>query len=249
LDVARGVSNSLTHLFPPLHSVFIRALAIVCMAGCQSRTRFETKLASDFNPSGHTVSVLGVYKDGQMSSDAWGQFAPRVERALGGGPCEIGYGSGFARTNGVLTQAIDDYTRANGPTDDLLAQLTPAARGHLIMILIVDGHLPTPVKSSLVDDAHSQGTGASLRPGTPGVRGQGRNAVDPDVLEVSASLYSVARHHSVALVRMQYSGGNIAEATASFAAQLSQSLPGAVCSGWSWSDQVDPERIRRLGQE
>ena len=247
--MARGVSKSPPHLLRPLPSVGIRALTIVCLASCQPSTRFETKFVSDFNPSGHVVSVLGVYKDGRMSSDAWGQYAPRIERALGGGPCEIGYGSGFARTNGGLTMAIDDYTRANGPTDNLLAQLTPAARGDLIMVLIVDGQLPTPVKISLANDAHSQGTGTSLRPGTPGARGQGRNAADPDVLEVSASLYSVAQHHSVALVGMQYSGGNIDEATAKFAAELSLSLPRAVCSGWSWSDGVDPEQIRKLGQE
>jgi len=240
------VSNSLPRLFRPLHPVFIRVLAIVGLAGCQPSTRFETKFASDFKPSGHVVSVLGIYKDGQMSSDAWGQFAPRVERALGGSKCEIGYTTGFALADGVLTRAIDDYTRANGPTDDLLAQLTPAARGDLIMVLIVAGQLPTPVKVSLADDARS---GASLRPGTPGVRGNGRSTADPDVLEVSASLYSVSQHHSVALVRMQYSGGNIDEATANFGAELSRSLPGAVCGGWSWGDRVDPDRVRRLKQE
>ena len=123
-----------------------------------------------------------------MSSDAWGQFAPRVERALGGSKCEIGYTTGFALADGVLTRAIDDYTRANGPTDDLLAQLTPAARGDLIMVLIVAGQLPTPVKVSLADDARS---GASLRPERRGYAGTG--AARPTLT------FSRYRHRSIRL--------------------------------------------------
>jgi hypothetical protein len=115
------------------------------------------------------------------------------------------------------------------------------------MVLIVAGKLPVPNKVSVTDDSQSQGMGAPLRPGAMGLRG--RQAIDPNLLQLSASLYSVEQHRSVALVDLEYRGDNADEAVATFAAQLARSLPGAACSGWAWNDKVDTEGIRKLMAE
>jgi hypothetical protein len=44
---------------------------------------------------------------------------------------------------------------------------------------------------------------------------------------------------------MQYSGETVDDALAKFAQRLAVTLPGATCSGWDWSAQVDTDRIRR----
>jgi hypothetical protein len=223
------------------------SLVATCTTSCGPKEQSEAKFASDFKREGHAVSVLGVYKDGQMSTEAWEGLAPGIAKAFGGGTCEIGYGATLALTKGALSAAIQEYARANGPSDDLLAQLVPAARGDLIMIVIVAGRLPAPDRISVNDDSQSQGMGAPLRPGTLALRR--KQAADPDILQLSASLYSVAERRSVAVVDLKYRGESASEATAKFASQLSRSLPGAVCTGWSWDASVDPDHIRRLGEE
>ena len=54
------------------------------------------------------------------------------------------YGDALLSTNGALSSAIDDYARANGPADQLVAQLAPAAKGDLVVIFTLSGQLPVP---------------------------------------------------------------------------------------------------------
>lgn len=67
---------------------------------------------------------------------------------------------------------------------------------------------------------------------------------DTNLLEISASLFSVSLRRSVALVGMQYSGASIAAAMTKFSARRAQSLPGMKCVGWNWNTAIDPEHIR-----
>jgi hypothetical protein len=229
-------------------------LFVVAATACdEGDAHFTTKLASDFAPARHTVSVLGVYKDGRMSSDGWRALSPRVAPALGAADCEMGYGV-LVSSNRALADAIDEYTRADGPTDDLLAQLAPAAKGDLVLVLTFAGTLPRAAT-----DAGASGGGPAPAPagrGAPrmgGRRGGGRmggpgsfeSSVETDVLDLSASLFSVAEKRSVALVSMQYSGQSVDEAIGKFAAKIAQTLPGIGCVGWTWEATIDPERIRK----
>jgi hypothetical protein len=65
-----------------------------------------------------------------------------------------------------------------------------------------------------------------------------------DQLDLSASLFSVPKAASVALVALQYSGESSDEAIAGFTAKLASALPGATCTGWNWETKIDPEAIR-----
>jgi hypothetical protein len=114
------------------------------------------------------------------------------------------------------------------------------------MVLTVAGKLPVPKKVSVTDNSQPQGLGA-LRPGALDLRR--KETSDPNVLQLSASLYSIAQRRSVGLVDLEYRGENADDAVATFAAQLSHSLPGVACSGWTWNDKVDPEGIRKLMAE
>jgi hypothetical protein len=235
---------------PSLRCAGLSALAVAAVA-CTPRVRWNTQAASDFAPSGHAVSVFGVYKDGQMSPDAWDALRPRLEPVLGG-RCEIAGSDPLA--DGPLRSAVDDYARTNGPTDDLLAQLAPAAKGDLILVLVEAGRLPPPdEKVSVVNSQAPAGPSPSAAKGGSGFavfKPDKRSANGPsDVLQLSASVFSVGQRRSVAVVDMQYSGDSIDEARSEFAAAVARLLPAARCKGWDWRSPVDAERIRSLAQQ
>jgi hypothetical protein len=215
--------------------------------------RMTARLASDFVPARHAVSVLGVYKDGQMSADAWETIAPRLSPSLGAADCADGYSDATRSANAALTSAIDDYARSNGPTDELLAQVAPAARGDLIVVITFAGKLPVgKPKPSVATNSGPMGIGQNQARGANAGAGGRRTsrtrsfeAPDPNELDISATLFSVAQGRSVGLVAMQYSGESVDDAVARFAAQLREALPQARCEGWDWTAAIDAERLRQ----
>jgi hypothetical protein len=215
-------------------------------AACRSPSEFATNFAPDFPLAHHKLSVFGVYKDGQMSPDAWGGLGPRIEALLGGAPCEVAYDSKLAMTNAALASAIADYARDSGPGDELLAELRPAAQGDLIVVFTASGQLPHPTKTT-VNDPAPQAAGMAGRSFST-ISSKPKGGEDKNVLLLSASFFSVSQGHSVGLVELRYTGQSVDEATGQFAAKVAQALPGGTCSGWDWSAKVDPERIRALGR-
>jgi len=222
-------------------------MSALLLGACGSNdAQFVTRFGSDFIPARHTVSVLGVYKDGQMSTEAWNAIAPRMAPSLGAQTCEPGYGVDLGKTHAALASAIDDYARDNGPTDELLTELAPAALGDLILVLTVAGRPPAATKRAAAQDvpmpqSGPRGPGAGMGPMRRGRRGgaEGQSrGEDPNVFDMSALLFSVARGRSVALVSMQYSGQSIDDATAKFAAKFAGTLPSTRCAGWNWDADV-----------
>jgi hypothetical protein len=230
---------------------------LLLAAGCGHEAVYATTFAPDFSPPHHVVSVLGVYKDGKMSSEAWDAIAARVSRSLGAASCEAAYTESAMSPNHALWSAVDEYTLANGPTDDLLAKLAPAARGDLILVVIVAGKLPTPEKIKIQDENQNRQAQRNMAPqggGLGGGSGLSRNSgpmfrahappAAVDRLDLSASLFSVHKAASVALVALEYSGESVDEALAGFTAKLASALPGATCTGWNWEAKIDPEAVR-----
>jgi hypothetical protein len=223
---------------------------MVVGVGCRgSEARFVETFAPDFQHARHTVSVFGVFKDGQVSSEAWDALRPHLDPLLGGSQCAIACDARLAASDTPLFSAIDDYTRANGPSDDLLAELAPAALGDLILVLVEDGKLPEVEKLSIVDSAPTK------QPGPNPGHGSGFSAFESskrrtgesgDRLQLSASLYSIAQGRSVALLDLRYSGTSREEAIDEFAARLARALPETRCGGWAWRATVDADHIRRL---
>jgi hypothetical protein len=236
---------------------FPLGLLLLLAAGCQHEAVYATTFAPDFSPPHHVVSVLGVYKDGKMSSEAWDGIAARVSRSLGAAGCDAAYTESATSPNHALWSAVDEYTLANGPTDDLLAKIAPAARGDLVLVVIVAGKLPTPEKIKVQDENQNRRSAGNLAPqrgmgggggGVPSTHGPMFRPHAPpaavDRLDLSASLFSVPKAASVALVALEYSGESVDEAIAGFTAKLASALPGATCTGWNWEAKIDPEAIR-----
>ena len=231
-----------------LGRVMVRRASSVAMVlaplvfACGSDALFTTVLAPDFAPGRHSVSIFGVYKDGRMDSDAWSQFAGPIQQMLRGGSCEADYGGALVSHDEPLTSAIDDYAAANGPTDDLMAQLAPAAQGDLILVLSVAGDLPVREKVTVKDPPRQVGAGPAYGP-----RGK-RASGDTNALRITATFFSVARLHSVAAIDLEYTGTVRDEAFAKFDAQLTQFLSTCSCAGWRADAELHPDQIRRLGE-
>jgi hypothetical protein len=227
------------------------ALAVSCDEG---DAHFTINFASDFSPAKHTISVLGVYKDGRMSVDGWEALAPRLGPAICAGTREAGYNT-LAATNGVLADAVDAYAQADGPTDELLTRLAPAAKGDLVLVVTFAGKLPvratTDAGATASQQAATRGRGGRRGGGGGGrTRGAAAESVkDADLLDISSSIFSVAQARSVAQVAMQYTGTSMDDAIARFAAKLRESLPKTACTGWNWGTAIDPEAIRRSVDE
>ena len=231
----------------------VSALLLVSASACDhGGADFSTKFASDFAPAHHSVSVLGVYQDGRMSLGSWDVLGPYLARALGPKQCPVGYDT-LASSNQDLANAIDEFARDEGPTGNLLTQLAPAAAGDLILVVTYAGKLP---------QTHATGSapqGAPVATGMGGGRRHGRgrgssaapagDARDPNELDISASLFSVAQNRPVALVGMQYRGESVEDAMTRFAEQLRESVPDLKCTAWNWSVNIDPKRIHATVEE
>ncbi|MEI9937374.1 MAG: hypothetical protein WDO69_09115 [Pseudomonadota bacterium] len=202
---------------------------------------FSTETASDFTPASHTVSVLGVYKDGRMAVDVWDQLAPHLADALASAPCDIGFDS-LVTSNQELADAIDERARAEGP-NDLLAQLAPAARGDLLLVLTFSGK--PPQQQTLAEPPAGAPVNNSM--GSPRKRGAhsgNGHGADPNRLEVSAALFSVAQNRPFALLGMTYGGQSVDDAMTRFGAELARTIPHSKCVGWNWDVKIDPATLR-----
>ena len=230
-----------------------QAVAVVALFGawcasCGGTTQLKVHHGPDYASVKHeTVSVLGVYRDGRMSLDAWSDLGPPMSRPLStGGPCSILFGKVLWDAKPALAGAIDDYARDNGVTDALLELLGTNAEGQTILIVQVWGRLP-----------EKRPVGASTQPTpTPGRGGGSRRMPPPtqkhqeasnDALEMSATLFSREAHHPVAVVTLRYTGDNADEAVEAFAGKVGQAFPGMKCVGWS-DVTLEPAAIRNLPQ-
>ena len=221
-------------------------------SACSDDAQFTTRFASDFSPSRHTVSVLGVFKEGQMSTEAWESLGAKLSTPFGA-TCDTAY-AGLVTTNQPLSSAIDDYVRANGPGDELLEQLAPAATGDLIAIFTVAGHVagkaaPPPDTTAVQQSSPMTGGGGRYRGARPGGVNGGRGMPRAPAIasfEVSVSFYSVSQKRAVGLLALQYEGTSLDDALQRMAQKLGLTLPSARCAGWDWKAKVDDARIRAL---
>jgi hypothetical protein len=230
------------------------AFGLASVSCSDPHTHFTTRVASDFPVSGHTVSVFGIFKEGRMSADTWDELGPTLSAAFATGACQAEYRDELVAGNAPLSTAIDDYVRANGIGDELLDAVAPAATGDMIVVFTIAGK----VAGGGIDGgtyAMPPTTPNIMQRGTAGYRGQHGPMIggpmrsfggSSDALEVSASLYSVAQHRSVALVAMRYYGDSLGDALSQLTAKLRATVPGSTCGAWNANVRVDDQRIREL---
>jgi hypothetical protein len=237
---------------------------LIPLASCADDAEFSAKFAPDYPQTPHaSVSTFGVFKDGRMSAEAWDALAPLlmspggVDAALSsediagtggdaGAPppsdCPAAFDTALVAKDMNLFTAVDSYTRANGVTDGLLDKLAQSAKGDLIMVVTISGHVPVPQKDGGGEAPAMQGPsapmGGSGRGGMVGRRGMPgtsmrRGGEERQSLDMAASFYSRSLKRAVGVVGMSYTGKNPDEALRQFAAKLKATLGVSPCAGWS----------------
>jgi hypothetical protein len=234
------------------------ALLITFTVGAcaDSEADFSVRYAPTFPRGGMTVSILGVFREGRMSPETWEDIGPKISPVFSRGLCPIGYDTKLLSDKSSLAESIDDYARANGVTDDLLDQLAPAASGDAILVITVAGRpathtdagapLSSPASTPQAQSRGMRGRGGGMPPPTSGMM---RSTVDRNAFEMSASLFSLHDHRSVALVSMGYSGTSGAEALQKFVAKLRESFGTLPCVGWHMDAPIDEKKIHELSTE
>jgi hypothetical protein len=211
-------------------------------ASCGDETSVKVRYAEGFTPGPNAVSVLGVYRDGRMSVDAWGPLALPLSTALGArAVCEPGFSARLQRDNEPLFASIDEQAKNEGVTEDLLNKLAPSAQGDVILTVTMHGSVGRS-SSDKVSDEPPQRSMPSMR----GMGAQGGGArggpqrqasprpPPPRVLEMSAMLFSARQGKPLARLTVMYGGTNAEEAVKMFAAEVGKMVPGSSCKGWSW---------------
>jgi hypothetical protein len=237
---------------------FLAASLVTFSSACSpDETQFAVKYAPEFS-RGTTVSVFGLYKDGRLNSEAWDEAGVKLSHALGSDGCPTAYGAKLELTNADLSGAVDDYTRANGVTDDLMDAFAPSAAGDTVLVFTVAGHVrqgghdggPSIDPQAASQTPSSMGSGRRFGGGMAGtgINGSGMRMYTPtdrNAFEMSASLFSPKAHRSVAMVAMTYTGSSMDEAMAQFVEKLRTALPGSHCLGWN-AVALDAEKVRHL---
>lgn len=223
-----------------IRSMSARSIAtILCAAGCAgSGERFEVKYASDFEPAPMSASIFGVLRDGLMREDGAAMLGAAIFRAFQNTACELAYDDKLGRSNPELFGYLDKRARDDGITDDLLEKVAGHAKGDFIVAFQMfgapPGHgqrtsAPTPVLLAHGGDAHGP---------SPYPRSSPHKAAS--AFEVSATLFSLRLHRTVASLRMEYSGGSVADAMNRFADKLAATFSNLTCAGWNLPSGVLP---------
>ena len=213
------------------------------LLGCCASAQFEVKRDPDFPEGPSTVSVLGVYQAGRMNAETWNDLRTPVATVLG--RCDAAYGDDLHNANPSLFTTVEESTRANGVTEELLAQLAPSAEGDLILVLSVRGRVTTARVTAADAPPSAAAATPSKRGGGPQgqhTRSRGRPA-EINEFGMAATIYSVRLGHSVARMNMAYTGTDLNEAISGFVEKLGTILPGATCKGWKWQTATGVEGL------
>jgi hypothetical protein len=244
---------------PPKPWWLFAALPLVLgLSACAEATTFQVHYEPGFVRNGKRVSTFGIKRDGVMSRSGWAVLGPYASGPFSDTRCELGYSDEVFGSTPALAEAMGEYVRANGVTDELLAKLAPAAKGDTIMLVTVTGRPHRPSGEIGGSAAQRAMPAGGARGGGMGRGGMGRgggggratssesSSASNDPFEISASFFSVEQHRTVARVQMNYAGSDIDLAMREFNDRLEAELRGSRCSGWDWSGSVDDKAIRKL---
>jgi hypothetical protein len=198
---------------------------------------------------GASVSVLGVFRDGRLAPEAWDTLRSHLAPLFGVQPCDPGYPDMLTTSGTPVLQAVDDFTRANGVTDELIDRLAPMAKGDLVLLVTMTGRPSAHAPSEAASAAPPPPMRGGGRRGAPGMAPARRTTAETATFEMVGVVFSVKAHRSVGAIRLSYSGTSLEEAVDHFMTRLGAELPGAVCAGWTGDLHLDAADIRRLDTE
>jgi hypothetical protein len=194
---------------------------------------YRVQFAPGFVRERASVSVLGVYKDGRMSTSYWEKLGPKLSAVLGGKSCDAFFSERLNAEDPKLFSRIEKDAKEEGITQDLVSVVAPHARGEAIMVVNVYGRLPVQSKKD---------TSAGPQPNFGGgMQGRGRmgghnsppqTPKDDNALVMQADLMSVETREVVGRIALRYTGTDGEDAIAKFMQQIRMELPSCTCTGW-----------------
>jgi len=202
--------------------------------------------AASYTPRDITLSVLGVFRNGRMDPGAWAEWAPTIAAAVGDGTCSAAFDDRMEKGAPALFSELDESTRQDGITDEILDRAAPSALGGAILVIEVFGRASSPKKPAN-GEASSGPAPASSQPSVGRRQGRGRmrgaSAAPPqpprDLLEVSIGVYSIRDRQVTASVQMHADAGASSDALHELSGKLRDTLHGARCAGWTWQGGAD----------
>lgn len=197
--------------------------------------------APNYVPREVTVSVLGVFKNGRMDAAAWNDWAATIDAAVGDRACAPAFDEGMEKAAPTLFSDIDETTRQDGITDEMLDRVAPSALGDAILVMEVFGTPPQMKKSESAEPPPQPAPppqSLGRRKGR-GMRGGAPASAPPrepkrDEFDVSIGVYSIRERQVLASVQMHTDAGASADALRKLSEKLRETLHGARCAGWTW---------------
>lgn len=214
-------------------------VAVSLFSCAEGGASVSVKYAPEFVPGPTTVSILGVYRSGRMSPEAWTAMGPALSAALGQKRCPVGFSDKLRRVNPDQYAAIDELTKSDGITDELLSEVAPQAVGETVVVINVHGRI-TEAKGDQAEPAARSVSGRRSRGPGRGHAPVSSYAPSPG-LAISASLYSVKLRRSVAKLQTSYGGTELEEGLARFAKEFAKVMPGSTCLGWRFAGPAADE--------
>lgn len=203
---------------------------LYCVACAGPREQFDVKYASDFKPVPTSASIFGVLHDGLMREDGAAVLGARIFRAFRRDACEIAYDVTLSRSNPEMFAFLDRQARDNGISDDLLQNVAAHAKGEVIVAFQMFGRPPRRSEETGAAKPVLLAHGGDMGGPSPYPRSTHK---EPDTFELSAAFFSVRLHHTVAVIRMEYSGSSVDDAMTKLSDKLVLTFPEVTCVGWS----------------
>jgi hypothetical protein len=235
---------------------WVRAALVACVAlasGACADTSFHVEHAKGFaSPEAAPIAVFGVYRDGRLAPEAWDILRPHIAPLFSGSACDPGYPDILTPSGTPVLQAVDDFSRDNGVTDELLARLGSVSKSDLILLVVMTGRPTTHGETSTSNEPTPQSAafrGGGRRGMNPSPGAARTTTSDARTFELVGLVFSKKAHQTVLAVRLNYGGTSIDEALDAFVTKLAGELPRATCAGWSGDLHLEVGDVRRIGTE
>lgn len=232
----------------PLEVGLAASLGLLACSCGETGVYYDVKFAPGFSEGPTTVSVIGVFQEGRMSSEMWNEVDAKLAPVLGQKSCPVIWGDDLRRSNPDIFEQIDRATQSEGITEDMLDRFSDASEGDAVMVVSLHVRT-TPVvaptnQGSLGPTNPYGGSATGPMPGSQGRRTPPPRptSIRPDrwqgqEIRLAATLFSAKRHAAMGRVVLTYLGTNLDDAMKRFVAKVGETLPGSVCKGWN-ADRV-----------
>ena len=121
------------------HISYVIAAAVASIGCGDGRRKSSSSMPPTTPDLRQTFAILGIVENGRLSPAAWQELGHRLSSRFSQSTCETLWNDNFMSANPTLASSIDEYTKDDGVTDELLERLAPMAKGGSILAFTVVG--------------------------------------------------------------------------------------------------------------